>query len=120
MVQGKCCNIDSAKNSNGKQLADEFLVDLDVRIQVKFRAIFQALLDSDKGFIPNKEKMEKLKGGSEIWELKAKISGIGNYRVFCFRKGNTWFLTNGFHKKTDKTPRSEIDRAVSIRDIYFR
>ncbi len=118
MIKGKSCNIEFAENSNGKKLADEFLEDLDDRVKVQFQALFKELLNSDNGIIPNIQKMEKLKGGNKIWELKAKIHGVGNFRIFCFKKGPTWFLTHGFSKKKERTRREEIDRAVRIRSGY--
>lgn len=119
MHTGIACNIDFAEDSRGRKLADIFLQNLDDRIQAKFFAILKELLDSDRGFILNEQKMEKLKGGSGIWELKAKIRGVGNFRVFCFREGPTWFLTNGFHKRGNRTPKAEIKRAVRIRDEFL-
>ncbi len=119
MVKGKCCNIEFAENSNGRKLADEFLEGLNCKVQARLYALFRELLDSDKGVIKNTHKMEKLKGGSGIWELKAKIRGIGNFRIFCFRKGPTWFLTHGFPKKKEHTQRQEIRRAVDIKSRYF-
>jgi len=118
MEKGKCCNIEFAENSRGRKLANEFLEGLDDRVAVKFRAIFAELLDSEKGYIPNTQKMEKLKGGSDIWELKAKARRIGNFRIFCFKKDSTWFLTHGFAKKKERTRREEIKRAIDIRSRY--
>lgn len=118
MEKGKCCNIEFAENSSGKKLADEFLEGLDDRVAVKFRAIFAELLDSERGYIQNTQKMEKLTGGSGIWELKAKAKGIGNFRIFCFKEGPTWFLTHGFPKKKERTRRGEIKRAVDVKSRY--
>ena len=72
-----------------------------------------------RGYIRNVQKMEKLKGGEEIWELKVKM-GLGNFRIFSFRKGPTWFLTHGFTKKMKRTRREEIKRAVRIRSRYCK
>ncbi|MFW5758941.1 MAG: type II toxin-antitoxin system RelE/ParE family toxin [Bacteroidota bacterium] len=37
------------------------------------------------------------------------------YRIFCcFDKGNLVVLFNGFQKKTQKTPKKEIEKAVQI------
>jgi len=119
MIKGKCCNIEFAENSKGRKFADEFLEGLDDRVAVKFRALFAELLDSERGYIPNTQKMQKLKGDSGIWELKAKARRIGNFRIFCFQKGSTWFLTHGFPKKKERTRREEIKRAVGIKRRYY-
>ena len=46
---------------------------------------------------------------------------MGNiYRIFCcFDEGNLVILFNAFQKKTQKTPASEIKRALRIKDEYF-
>ncbi|HRB68129.1 MAG TPA: type II toxin-antitoxin system RelE/ParE family toxin [Chitinophagales bacterium] len=42
------------------------------------------------------------------------------YRIFCcFDKGNLVVLFNGFQKKTQKTPKKEIDLALKLKDEYF-
>jgi putative addiction module killer protein len=46
-----------------------------------------------------------------VYELRAEYEG-NIYRVFfCFDKGNIVILFNGFQKKTQKTPESEIRKA---------
>ena len=42
------------------------------------------------------------------------------YRIFCcFDKGNLVVLFNGFQKKTQKTPKEEMDLALKLKDDYF-
>lgn len=42
------------------------------------------------------------------------------YRIFCcFDEGNLVILFNAFQKKSQKTPSSEIKRALRIKDEYF-
>lgn len=42
------------------------------------------------------------------------------YRIFCcFDKGNLVVLFNAFQKKTQKTPKKEIDLALKLKDEYF-
>ncbi|MEI6677824.1 MAG: type II toxin-antitoxin system RelE/ParE family toxin [Mariniphaga sp.] len=42
------------------------------------------------------------------------------YRVFSFfDKGRLIILINGFHKKTQKTPKSEIELAEKLKKQYF-
>lgn len=51
----------------------------------------------------------------DIWELRP-----GNNRVFYFFYGEDgkFVLLNHFKKKTQKTPRREIERAKAERDDY--
>jgi phage-related protein len=42
------------------------------------------------------------------------------YRVFfIFDEGNVVVLFSGFQKKTQKTPKSEIDKAIKIKEAYY-
>ncbi len=42
------------------------------------------------------------------------------FRIFCcFDEGNLVVLFNGFQKKTQKTPKKEIEKAAKIKDEYF-
>jgi phage-related protein len=51
--------------------------------------------------------------------MRIKV-GTDIFRVFCcFDKGNLVILFNGFHKKTDKTPRQEIERAEKLKKQYY-
>ena len=53
-----------------------------------------------------------------LYEIRVK-SGRDIFRVFCFfDHGQLIILTNGFHKKSQKTPKKEIDRALKIMEEY--
>ena len=60
--------------------------------------------------------VKSLKNG--LYELR--IMWDGNiYRIFfIFDKGNIVVLFNGFQKKTQKTPESEIRKALKIKEDY--
>jgi phage-related protein len=46
--------------------------------------------------------------------------GTNIFRIFCFFDGNKFvILLTGFQKKTQKTPRGEIDRAVRLMNEYY-
>ena len=54
-----------------------------------------------------------------LYYLRIK-QGSNIYRIFfCYDEGNLVILMNGFTKKTQKTPKSEIDRAKRIKKEYF-
>jgi len=60
--------------------------------------------------------------GSDIWEFRTLYNGIC-YRLLAFWDNDAKSLivaTHGFIKKTEKTPQKEINKAISIRDIYFK
>ena len=54
-----------------------------------------------------------------LFELRVKYEG-NIYRVFyIFDEGNVVVLFNGFQKKTQKTPRAEIEKALRIKAAYY-
>jgi phage-related protein len=54
-----------------------------------------------------------------LYEIRVEV-GSNIYRIFCFfDRGNIVILTNGFQKKTQKTPRSEIEKALRIMKEYY-
>lgn len=112
MLQGCKCNIDYASRKNGKKPAREFLSSLDKGAQIKFYALFQKLRESEDGRL-SKDKLKKLQG-CDIWEFISKP-----YRIFCFRHRTTWYLTNGFVKKSNNTPRKEIKIAEDIQKEFL-
>jgi phage-related protein len=67
---------------------------------------------------------EKLKGSKDIFEFRVKDSNKF-FRLFAFwdRSGETETLiicTHGFIKKTNKTPKQEIEKAEIIKENYFK
>lgn len=68
----------------------------------------------------NAELFKKLEG-TEIWEFRTLYNGI-HYRLFAFwdTDNNTIVIaTHGIIKKTQKTPKKEIAKAIEIRRRYF-
>jgi len=59
-----------------------------------------------------------MEGTEGLYEIRVKqASDI--FRVFCFfDEGKLIVLANGFQKKTQKTPKSEIERALKIKKEY--
>ncbi len=46
--------------------------------------------------------------------------GTDIFRIFCFfDKGQLVVLANGFQKKSQKTPKIEIEKAIKIKEEYF-
>ena len=58
-------------------------------------------------------------GSSGLFEIRVEV-GSNIYRVFSFfDEGSLVVLINGFIKKTQKTPKSEIELAERIKKQYF-
>lgn len=56
---------------------------------------------------------------SGIFEIRIEV-GSDIYRVFSFfDKGNLVILVNGFQKKSQKTPKKELELAEKLKKEYF-
>ena len=63
--------------------------------------------------------LKHLEGTDGLYEMRIKV-GRDIFRVFCcFDKGNLVILFNGFQKKSEKTPRQEIERAKKLKQEYY-
>jgi len=64
------------------------------------------------------EYLKHMEGTDGLYEIRVKF-WIDIFRVFCFfDDGKLVVLANGFQKKTQKTPKSEIERALKIKKEY--
>ncbi|MEZ0540594.1 type II toxin-antitoxin system RelE/ParE family toxin [Fibrella arboris] len=53
-----------------------------------------------------------------LYEIRVQV-GSDIFRIFCFfDQGQLVVLANGFQKKSQKTPKQEIDKALSIKNDY--
>jgi phage-related protein len=60
-----------------------------------------------------------LENTSGIFEVRVEV-GTGIYRVFSFfDQGKLIILVNGFQKKTQTTPKGEIEQAEKLKKQYF-
>ena len=59
-----------------------------------------------------------VEGTKGLFEIRVEL-GSNIYRIFSFfDKGNLVVLGNGFQKKSQKTPKNEIDKALKIMEEY--
>ena len=95
----------------------DFYVSLDSSIQEKIEFVFKVIRTVDR--IPQKF-LTHIEGTDGLYEIRIKESG-DIYRVFCcFDAGRMVILFNGFQKKSQKTPRKEIEKALRIKQDYFK
>jgi len=60
-----------------------------------------------------------MEGTKGLYEIRIK-SGSDIYRVFCcFDEGRIVILFNAFQKKSQKTPKKEIVKAIKLKEEYF-
>lgn len=65
-----------------------------------------------------KKYFDHMTGTKGLYEIRVEV-GSNIFRIFSFfDKGNLVVLGNGFQKKTQKTPKQEIDKALKIMEEY--
>lgn len=108
------------EDASGKSEIWDFLEELriksannkDARIQYNQIGLYIQLLQDNGTRLPENitKHLEE-----DIWELRP-----GNNRVFYFyHKDNRFILLHHFRKKSQKTPRREIERAKAERDDFL-
>lgn len=113
-------NVEFYEAADGSSELWDFLEDLrmkaptnkDARIQFKQISLYIQLLQ-DNGTRLGENITKHLE--DDIWELRP-----GNNRVlYFFFKDDTFVLLHQFRKKTQKTPRREIEKAKAERNDYI-
>ena len=62
--------------------------------------------------------LKHLENTDGLYEIRVQ-QGSDIFRIFCFfDQGQLVVLVNGFQKKTQKTPKKEIDLALKIKEEY--
>jgi phage-related protein len=56
--------------------------------------------------------------GHGLWEVRTKLSGKRIARILFFMDENALILVNGFIKKTQKTPKAELELAQKRKRCY--
>jgi len=99
----------------------EAAIDFVNKLDAKSRKKIYYNIDKTK-YLNDSKLFEKLEG--EIWYFRTKFLSF-QYRIFAFwdktDNNNTLVLaTHGVVKKSNKVPKSEIERAERIRQEYFK
>jgi phage-related protein len=93
-----------------------FYKSLTRKVQTKIIWTFRIIEDLER--IPE-IYFKSLENTVGLYEIRIQ-SGTNIYRVFCFfDKQNIVVIGHGFQKKTQKTPKNEIEKAQKIRKEYF-
>ncbi len=104
------------KLENGERPVISFLNTLDKKMRTKAAMSLQLLEQYGN---PLREPQSKyIEDG--IFELRIKFSSDITRIFYFFFRDNKIILTNGFIKKTQKTPRSELNKAKKYKLDYER
>ncbi len=100
-----------------KHYFEELLKKQPVKIQDKIFKIIEAIETLER--IPS-NYLKLIEGTKGLYEARIRL-GSNIWRVFCFfEKDRVVILLNGFSKKTQKTPKKEIDKAISLMREYYQ
>lgn len=99
-----------------KNYFEDFLKKQPIKVQNKIFKTIEAIETLER--IPE-SYLKLITGTKGLYE--ARISFASNiWRIFCFfDKGRLVILLNGFTKKTQKTPKREIEKALRLMNDYY-
>ena len=94
----------------------DFYKELNIEVKSKFQYVFELIRQVE--MVP-KKFLAPMTGYEGLFEVRIEYQS-NIYRVFCcFDKGKLVVLLNGFQKKTQKTPKKEIEKAMRLKEEYF-
>lgn len=108
-------SVEYYEKEDGSYPAEEFILSQDKKMQAKLFMTLAFL--EEKGPLLREPYSKPLGGG--IFEVRAKQGSDISRVLYFFVVGKRIILTNGFVKKTTKTPAGEIDRAKRYRKAYL-
>lgn len=104
------------EKENEEKPVENFLRELEPKMRAKLVGILQIL--QEKGNMLREPYSKHLEDG--IFEVRGKVGNDISRVLYFFYVGEKIVLTNGFIKKTQKTPRKELELAKKYREDYMR
>ena len=90
---------------------------LEQRDKVKDKIIWTLDLIEELPRVPE-TYLTHIENTEGLFEIRVQ-QGSDIFRIFCFfDQGQLVVLANGFQKKTQKTPKQEIEKALKIKEEY--
>ena len=87
------------------------------RDKVKSKIIWTLNLVEELERVPE-SYLKHIENTNGLFEIRVQ-QGRNIFRIFCFFEENRLIvLNNGFQKKTQKTPKKEIEKALKIKEEY--
>jgi phage-related protein len=95
---------------------EDFLLAQPPKVQAKIFKVINAIEVLER--IPSRY-LKFIVGTKGLYEARVQL-GSDIWRIFCFFDDDKLvILLNGFQKKTQKTPKNEIDKAVGLMQAYY-
>lgn len=94
-----------------------FYLEQDEKVKQKIQYVLELIKQVER--IPEKF-LKHLSGTNGLYEIRIEYQS-NIYRIFCcFDDGKLVVLFNGFQKKSQKTPKNEIEKATELMNDYFK
>lgn len=94
----------------------EFYKTLDIKVREKVKYVLELIKQVER---VQEKFLAPMTGYEGLFEIRINYQS-NIYRIFCcFDQGQLVVLFNGFQKKTQKTPKTEIERAMRLKTAYF-
>ena len=103
------------EDADGDKPVEEFLLSLDVKMRAKLLGILEIL--QEKGNLLREPYSKHLEDG--IFEIRGKVGTDISRVLYFFFYDRKIILTNGFIKKSQKTPKKEIQMDKNRRHDYI-
>ena len=101
---------------HGNSFLDYYKI-LDNKVKEKIKYVLELIKQVER--VPIKF-LAPMTGFDRLFEIKVEFES-NIYRIFCcFDKGQIVVLLNAFQKKTQKTPKKEIEKAMKLKEEYFK
>lgn len=101
---------------DGTEPAKDFLLSLDTKMRARMAKMINLLeINGTELRMPYSEHLV-----DGIFELRAKVGSNISRVLYFFVIGGKVVLTNGFIKKTQKTPKNEIELAKKYRNEFLK
>ena len=98
------------------QYFQEFYLKVNNSVREKIGYVFRLIETVDK---VAEKFLKHIDGTDGLYEIRIE-AGSNIYRIFCcFDRGDLVVLFNGFQKKTQRTPRQELELAEKLKAEYF-
>jgi phage-related protein len=98
-----------------KNYFEDFFIKQSDKIKEKIIWTIQLIEDLER--VPE-TYLKHIESTDGLYEIRIKL-GKNIFRIFCFfDQGKLIILANGFQKKTQKTPKREIEKALKIMEEY--
>jgi len=99
-----------------KNYFEDFLLAQPKKVQDKIFKIIEAIETLER--VPS-NYLKYMVGTDGLYEARIQL-GSNIWRVFCFFDNDKLvILLNGFQKKTQKTPKNEIEKALRLMNEYY-